>query len=270
MTMSLSATRPAPSRRQSGEPRRHDFSRAELETLITLSDPAQLGDLRDARDKVSAIADLFTTHRDPRGLFPLIYRTGLDALVHSLQHGTYRHPDWVEKFDRDFARRYLKDLHAHLTGGPVSTPWRHFYELTANDSLTAGRLAAAALNAHIVVDLPEALHAARSRERHLGDYRTISGEIFATADDVIADIRQVYQVDLAPLYRLYVLRGLADPAVGPPPVQSTLFHTAASAAFINARSLANPLIRPLMRRQIQILWRTGEVMADRFAAVGVL
>jgi Family of unknown function (DUF5995) len=270
MTMSLSATRPALPRRERGGHRRHDFSGPELETLITLSDPAQLGDLRDARDKVSAIADLFTRRRDPRGLFPLIYRTGLDALVHSLEQGTYRHPDWVETFDHDFARRYLKDLYAHLTGGHVSAPWRHFYELTANDSLSVGRLVAAALNAHIVVDLPEALHAARSQERHLGDYRTISGEIFATADVVIADIRQVYGADLAPLYRLYVLRGLADPSAGQPSVQSTLFHTAANAAFINARTLAAPLIRPLLRRQIRILWRTGEAMADRFAAAGVL
>jgi hypothetical protein len=266
----LSATRPAAPRRQSGGHRRHDFSGPERETLITLSDPTQLGDLRDARDKVSAISDLFTAHRDPRGLFPLIYRTGLDVLVHSLEQSTYRHPDWVETFDRDFARRYLKDLHAHLTGGQVGTQWRIFYELTADDSLGVGRLVAAALNAHIVVDLPEALHAARTQERHLGDYRTISGEIFATADVVIADIRQVYGADLAPLYRLYVLRGPADPSAGQPIVQSTLFHSAASAAFINARSLGVPLIRPLLRRQIRILWRTGEAMADRFAATGVL
>jgi Family of unknown function (DUF5995) len=269
MTLSLSATRPAPPRRQSGG-HRHDFSVPELETLITLSDPAQLGDLRDARDKVSAIADIFTAHGDPRGLFPLIYSTGLDALVHSLEQGTFQHPDWVERFDGDFARRYLKDLHAHMTGGQVGIPWRHFYELTADDSLSVGRLVAAALNAHIVVDLPEALHAARSKERHLGDYRAISGEIFATADVVIGDIRQVYGADLAPLYRLYVLRGPADASAGQPIVQSTLFHSAASAAFINARSLAAPLIRPLLRRQLRILWRTGEAMADRFAAAGVL
>jgi hypothetical protein len=270
MVLPLSATRPAPPRRKSCEHRRDDFSGPELETLITLSDPAQLGDLRDARDKVSAVADLFTLHRDPRGLFPLIYRTGLDALVHSLDHGTYGHPDWVEAFDRDFARRYFKDLHAHLTRGRVSTPWRHFYDLTADDSLSVGRLVAAALNAHIVVDLPEALHAAHTQERHLGDYRAISGEIFATAAVVIDDIRQVYAADLAPLYRLYVLRGPADPSAGQPMVQSTLFHTAANAAFINARTLAAPLIRPLLRRQIRILWRTGEAMADRFAAAGVL
>jgi len=261
---------PAPPHHQVGGHRRHDFAGPELEYLIALSNPAQLRDLRDARDRVSAIADLFIRYRDSRGLFPLVYRTGLDALVHSLVQGAYRHPDWVEAFDVAFARRYLDNLHAHLTGAQVSRPWRHFYALSADGSLSVGRVLAAALNAHIVVDLPQALHAAGSQARHLGDYRTISGQIFATADVVIADIREVYGADLMPLYRLYVPNGPTDSAAGLPTVQDTLFQTAANAAFLNTRTLAAPLTRPLLRRQVRILWRAGEVMADRLAATGVL
>jgi hypothetical protein len=69
----------------------------------------------------------------------------------------------VQALDLDFVHRYLGNLHGHLTGARVSMPWRRHYELSPARRAGLARVTAAAFNAHLAVDLAEALAAARLR-----------------------------------------------------------------------------------------------------------
>jgi hypothetical protein len=157
--------------------------------LIALSDPAQVADLDDARDKVSAIADTFVRYGDYRGAFPLTYRLGLAAIADSVARNEYRNPRWVQAFDLDFVRRYLGNLHGHLTGARVSKPWKRHYELSAGTACGLERVTAAASNVHLTVDLAETLAAATSGPQHLDDYLMISGQIIETAGQAMAAVQ---------------------------------------------------------------------------------
>jgi hypothetical protein len=55
--------------------------------------------------------------------------------------------------------------------------------------LAAAQALAAALNAHLISDLPEALHASDVRAYHVVDYLTMSRLIWRTAPDTIAAIK---------------------------------------------------------------------------------
>jgi len=60
-------------------------------------------------------------------------------------------------------------------------PWKRHYELSASTACGVARVTAAAFNAHLTVDLAEALAAARSGPQHLDDYFMTSGQIIETA-----------------------------------------------------------------------------------------
>src|SRR5262249_38984764 len=135
--------------------------------LLALTDIRGLRDLCDARYRVAAIAGTFAQPADPRGVFPLIYRIGLDAFAAALDEGRLRDPEWVQTFEIAFASRYLDNLHRHLAKHKTTPQWAAVYSRIDDDTATITGTLAAALNAHLVSDLPEALHASDVRAHHV-------------------------------------------------------------------------------------------------------
>ncbi|KUH85596.1 MULTISPECIES: DUF5995 family protein [unclassified Mycobacterium] len=233
-------------------------------SLLTLSDIRTLGGLRDAASRVAAIADILAERRDPRGVFPLIYRIGLEAVAAAVEDGRFRDPDWVQTFDVAFAGRYLDNLHRHLCQARTTPPWAAANRHVDTDPAAIAGAVAAALNAHLISDLPEALHASSVRARHVFDYQTLSRLIWQTAPAAIAEIERRYGTDLSPLYYAPPLTWL-DTALpgGVPDSQERLFHSITGLAFAQGLALANPLARPLIRAQIAAGSQTLIVAVDQ-------
>lgn len=239
--------------------------------LLALSDIRGLGDLCDARNRVATIAEGFAQRGDPRGVFPLIYRIGLDAVSAALDEGRFRDPEWVQTFEIAFARRYLDNLHRHLVMEKTTPAWAAVYRGIENDTATITRTLATALNAHLTSDLPEALHASDVRAYHVVDFFTLSRVIWRTAPDTIVAVKDCYGSDLSPLYHapfqiwpVTVLGGRV------PSSQEQLFHSITSMAFARGRAMANPLARLLIRAQIVSGSRMVSAVVDQLVNLGQL
>jgi hypothetical protein len=232
--------------------------------LLALSNIRGLDDLCDARSRVATISGVFAQRADQRGVFPLIYRIGLDAIAAALDEGRFRDAEWVQKFEIAFASRYLDNLHRHLAKAKTTPPWAAVYNRVDNGTATITGTLAAALNAHLISDLPEALHASDVRAYHFVDYYTMSRLIWRTAPDTIAAIKDCYRSDLSPLYEnefpIWPITVIGDRI---PSSREQLFHSITGIAFAHGRAMANPLARPLIRAQIASGSRVASVVADQ-------
>jgi len=250
----------------SATPPRGGSSPIEHRELLVRSDPSDLSDLVDARDRLARIAELLAGRGDLRGVFPLIYHFGLSAVVAARDGGRFRDPTWVERFDVAFARRYLTDLHRYLRGDQPSPPWRAMYlRIDAGTAGVAGA-AANALNAHLVNDLPQALHESRVRPHHVLDYQRLSSLIWDAAPAAVAAIRDAYGVDLAPMLGTGAATWPAEALAGArAATQERRFLAVTRAAFAHGIALVNPLARPVVRWHISAQWCALAAVAATFA-----
>jgi hypothetical protein len=208
---------------------------------------------------------------DPRGVFPQIYRIGLDAVAAALDEGRLRDPEWVQTFEIAFASCYLDNLHRHLAKAKTAPPWAAVYSRIDNDTATITGTVAAALNAHLISDLPEALHASEVRAHHVVDYFTLSRVIWRTAPDAIAAVKGCYGSDLSPLYHAqFQIWPVAVLGGRVPSSQEQLFHSITGIAFARGRAMANPLARPLIRAQIASRSRMASGLAQQLNKLGQL
>ena len=130
---------------------------------------------------------------------------------------------------------------------------------------------ATALNAHLISDLPEALHASDVRAHHIVDYFTLSRVIWRTAPDAIAAVKGCYGSDLSPLYHAqFQIWPVTVLGGGVPSSQEQLFHSITVVAFARGRAMANPLGRPLIRAQIASGSRMASGIADQLINLGQL
>jgi hypothetical protein len=239
--------------------------------LVALTDIRGLSDLHEAHRRVAEVADIFTGLADLRGVFPLVYRFGLDAVTAALDEGRLIDVQWAQTFEIAFVSRYLDNLHRHLTMQQTTPAWTAVYRGIDDHTVTVARTLATALNAHLISDLPEALHASDVRAYHVVDYFTMSRLIWRTAPDTIAAIKDCYRSDLSPLYHnefhiwpVTLLSGRV------PSSAEQLFHSITGIAFARGRAMANPLARPLIRAQIASTSRMVSVAADQLINLGQL
>jgi hypothetical protein len=87
----------------------------------------------------------------------------------------------VQTFEIAFASRYLDNLHRHLAKAKPTPAWEAVYRGIDIDTATVTGTLVAALNAHLIDDLPEALHASDVRTYHVADFFTLSRLIWRTA-----------------------------------------------------------------------------------------
>lgn len=209
--------------------------------LIELSDCRGLRELGDARDRVRAVAEVFVAEADPAGGFPLIYGIGLGRVVEELERGSFHDPAWVRAFDLAFARYYLDGLSRFLRDERPRRAWRSAYQ-RSEAGLTSAL--AAALTAHLIVDLPRSVADAGTRPWHARDFDALSRLIWGTAPSAIAAVEAHYPARLPPA-------ATAGPLIWPfDEGAEQLFLATTRTAFAHGLALANPVTRTWARAQI--------------------
>ena len=188
----------------------------------------------------------------------------MDAVVAALAEGRFKDPHWVQDFDVAFAGRYLDNLHRHLREETTTPPGEAVYRHCESDPVSITAIVAAALNAHLISDLPEGLHASAVRPHHILDYQTLSRRIWATASTALAAIEGVYRIDLSSLYDARPLTWPMNTLTGrTAATQEQLFHTTTRVAFGHGLALANPLARLLIRAQRAVASRMLGLVLDQ-------
>ncbi|HEX8971739.1 DUF5995 family protein [Oryzihumus sp.] len=105
-------------------------------------------------DRMQRLLAPLESARDPKRFFLSTYARTTAAVRDELAAGTFRDPEWVERWDVVFAELYLDALEAHGRGDPAPLPWQAAFD--ARD-LPPLRHVLLGMNAHINLDLPQAL-----------------------------------------------------------------------------------------------------------------
>ncbi|GAA1235173.1 DUF5995 family protein [Oryzihumus leptocrescens] len=158
---------------------------------------------------------------DPKRFFLSTYTRTTAAVRDELAAGTFRDPEWVERWDVAFAEHYLDALEAHGRGDPAPLPWQAAFDAGDVPPL---RHVLLDMNAHINFDLPQALLAVISSAelddpalvhwRHV-DHRhidTVLASRVGAEDDRLASLGTASLSDrvLSPLNRLGTKRFLRE------------------------------------------------------------
>lgn len=248
---------------------RHEFTGSERAELIYLSDPATLRDLHDARDRATRIRALFVKNHDYRGTFAIFYKAVLDGAVPSIDNGDYADREYVTAVSLDFFKRYLENLHGHLTGGPVTPYWQNFYDKTAECNLSPGRVLLAALNAHVIIDLPQAVATAGSSQRNVDDFMKVGDSLQASTSVMFADFKQVYGQDVSGFFGGLIFGDAIDLVVGPGGTQYTVLQSARAYAFANGLELQG-FTKTAAFARMHASWLVAEGFVTTSATAGAI
>jgi hypothetical protein len=171
------------------------------------------------RGPVAAVAaamqerlDRLPPRLDHHRVFLSTYQRTTWAVGSAIDRGIFEDPRWVELWDVAFADLYLSALDRELAGGPgVPRPWKLAF--AAPHDLPPLRLVLLGINAHVNLDLPQALLAVLSDDdfadralmrRRRRDHERIDGVLasrVAAEDQQLTGARSLLDRLLTPLNR---------------------------------------------------------------------
>jgi hypothetical protein len=157
-----------------------------------------------------------------RRFFLGTYLRTTQAVGTAIDQARFEDPEWVERWDVEFAELYLRAHDADLAGTKPARPWRLAFD-AASDLPALGHVLLG-INAHVNYDLPQALLAVisdddfldhRLMDRRRRDHERIDGvlaERVGAEDDELAATgpRSLLDRALTPLNRLASQRFLRE------------------------------------------------------------
>jgi hypothetical protein len=200
---------------------------------------------------------------DGRVVFPAVYTAITKASVKLVAD---RRVDDVERSRAlivDFGRRYLDAFAAHLDGadGDVPAHWRRHFALAAGQTPSL-RAAASAINAHLSVDLAEAVFATGASRAFAGDFATFGRSLAAATPEVVAALAR-HGVDAERFVRGWFVGDVVDALAGGGTTSRLGFQIVRTEAFANAMLLRECAIAPaLVRAGMQLACKNRETTLD--------
>ncbi|WP_063127090.1 DUF5995 family protein [Nocardia fusca] len=261
------------------------LSAAEVTEIVDLSDTStdydessgsSLDRLERAVERHRRITEILVAHRDRRGLLAL----GLDAVeqaaVMPLQRdpAAFDDPEWAHRISLDLLLRFLRNVHAEFTGAPSEPQWHHYFRLAHRCELSPARVAMAGYNAHLTVDLSNAVAATRATSANAPDHFRIVDAIASHGPLIVDLTRELYGGDLGPLWRFYFLGEGLDAVLGAGVATGPLLRLADLGAnaviFGNGLALQDPAAETAVRAEMDVLWRSADAAFEVLAANGAL
>lgn len=258
---------------------------AAVAEIVALSDTSAVldessGSALDRLERAVAhhrrITEILVEHQDRRGLFAL----GLDAVeqaaVLPLQRdpAAFDDPEWAHRVSLDLLARFLRNVRAEFTGAPAEPQWSHYFRLSRQCELSPARVAMAGYNAHLTVDLSNAVAATRAVPANARDHFLIVDAIARHGFLIVDRTEAVYGGDLGPLWRFYFVGEGLDAVFGAGVATGPLLRLADAGAnvviFGNGLALQDPAAEPAVRAEMDLLWRSADTAFEVLAANGAL
>lgn len=108
---------------------------------------------------MDALLSRLEARRDFNAVFVRSYRTVTSKMESGIHNGVFEDNRWMEALDVQFAQEYFDALEAYESGtGTVPTSWKLAFELAHQKKTTVLQDLLLGMNAHILHDLPIALH----------------------------------------------------------------------------------------------------------------
>ncbi len=238
------------------------FPAAERQELIALSNPGTLTGLRDAEARVNRMAAILTARGDRRGIFPVFYRNILRSAIPALESGQFEYDQWSTAISESFYRRYTENFHAHLTGGRVTPSWQHFYKLAGDCRTSPGRVAMAALDAHLVIDFPHSVAETGTTLKHTADFFAFGDLLRDETVGLAVQLQQIYGTNLQPFFQLYFFGDKLDAVAGRGTTTTLLFQTIRGLSLANGLALQKPWKRLGTLAGMNVVWLAAEGVSD--------
>ncbi|CCF64948.1 DUF5995 family protein [Nocardia cyriacigeorgica] len=257
------------------------LSEGAIADIVRLSDTTSLTGstlqrLETAVEQHRQITDILVRHRDRRGLLALGLDTVEQTAVMPLQRNpaVFDDPEFAHRISLDLLLRFLRNVHAEFTGAATEPQWAHYFALTRDCGLSAARVAMAGYNAHLTVDLANAVAAVRATPANAPDYFRIVDAIALKGSLIVEATKTINGGDLGPLWRFYFLGEGLDAVFGAGVGSGALLRLADAGAnvviFGNGLALQDPALEPATRAEIDALWRSADAAFVVLAANGGL
>ena len=237
--------------------------------LIEISEPTSVSGPYDVQWRVNAIAEIFAWEGDPRGLFATVYRLITNRAVQSVEDGDYEYPQWGEALITEFGRRYLGNLHGHLTGGEISGPWAKYYQLAQDCDVGRGRTLGVAIAVHLMVDLPYTLHQIGSRSEQRDDFVLFGDILLEVFPDLIRDVGSDYDTDVTGLLNGFFIGEWVDSVTSDGTTTEFIYQGVRMKAWRDSQNLWS-FPEWLVSRDIYTAWGLAEVALATLDAQGAL
>jgi hypothetical protein len=169
---------------------------------------------------------------DGRVVFPAVYVAITKAAVKLIADGGLKDAEKGRALIVDFGQRYLHALHAQVTGGSIPAPWQRHFEL-ATEGPPSLRAAASAINAHLSIDLAEALVKVEAGPAFKQDF-AVFGDSLASATPAVIDGLARHGVNAEGFFRGWWIGAAVDAIVGQGTTSRFGFQVIRAEAFANA------------------------------------
>jgi hypothetical protein len=156
---------------------------------------------------------------DRRGLFFALYAPTVDRIAREIRAGTFRDPEAVTRVARGLAERALGSLNGANPDGRSREAWRSANGLAAQTGVSDERVLGAALNAHLTVDLPDALRAAGVDRGFRRDLQALGRALVDETTRIQRAPAAPYEAAIAALYERLPLAPQIERLLGRPVVR---------------------------------------------------
>ncbi len=128
-----------------------------------------------------------------------------------------------------------------------------------------GRVALAGLDAHLILDFPDAVAAARTTALNFGDYWKIGTLLQPVTEQIGEELASSYGADLREFFHLWAFGTALDGATADGVTTTLLFQGIRSLAFTYGVGLRNPLSAGSTRLAMAATYAAAESVADVLA-----
>ena len=239
------------------------LSPEEMNELLQLSDTANMTSEMQVQYKLHRITEIFQQRNDNRGLFPLIYEQTTNQAILSLQNEPEKYSTIQKAKDITiaFSKRYLFNLHDHLTGKVPEYHWKQYYQLCFSNEPKM-RVASAGLNAHLTVDLARAVYDVNGDTAFKNDYLQFGEALVKASPFIIDELKKQYNVESAYLFHGLFIGDILDPIFGENFTTQLAFQFIRQEAFQNAQYLLKPDIYNSAQITLHQNWQFREGLLD--------
>ena len=233
---------------------------AEYTDLLEYSDTSTLQSIEEVETRITDIRDIFVDAEDNRGLFAVFYAPITQKGVDAVNNGMFVHTQWSQDLILDFAARYFENLRARLLDDTTTNSWKRYYDLAEDCTASPTRIAAAGVNTHLLIDLPESLAYVSSDTDQQEDFESFGLVLVDATPELIQDLDAAYGTDSGPFFNGYFLGNWVDATWGENTTTTFAFQTVRNKAWNNGQWLQD--------------WRAGvaraEMTASWYSADGIL
>ena len=229
--------------------------------LLSLANPRTLRSPEDLHQRLVQLEQRLAG--DGRVTFVSAYRVITRAGLDALSGGKLKDLPTSRALMTAFGRRYLVALEASLRGDPVPPAWRSHVDVAAGKPPSL-RALTAAMDAHLTVDLAEALAEIRAPASYRGDFLRF-GEALADATPGLAQALRRHGVEAEALLGGGPVGDAVDAFAGDGAAGRLGFQVIRTEAWTTGQALGNPALRPLIRHGLQVALAHREWLLDRVA-----